>query len=81
MRTLPEGEIVLVFEIAWTTSSGDMPKARSLPGSTRTTSVRAPPPNGGGAETPSSRENIGRMRNSARSAISSTERVSLENTR
>ena len=39
--------------------------------------LRAVPPKGGGAETPGSRENIGRTRNSARSKISSTLRVSL----
>src|SRR5687767_7761609 len=68
--TLPEGLIELPLTSALITSSGDMPYDCSRWGSTVTTIVRALPPNGGGAETPGSLENIGRMRNSARSWIS-----------
>ena len=63
------------------TSSGDMPYDCNRRGSTDTTTVRALPPNGGGADTPGRLENIGRMRNSARSCISAIDRVSLESTR
>ena len=67
--------------IAATTSSGDMLYARSRSGLTFTTTLRALPPKGGGAETPGKVANNGRTRLRARSCISPTERVSLENTR
>src|SRR5437588_6277116 len=64
--TLPDGLIELPRTRAVTTSSGDIEYDCNRRGSTVTTTVRALPPNGGGADTPGRLENIGRIRNSAR---------------
>ena len=61
-------------------SSGEMPYARSLSGSSVTTMVRWLPPNGGGAETPGSVAKSGRTRFSAMSCISPGVRVALVKT-
>ena len=65
IRTVPEGLMTLPAESALTTSSGAIRYDRRRSGSSRTTTVRALPPNGGGAETPGSAANIGRTLNNA----------------
>ena len=81
MGILPDGLMRFAAVMAETISSGDMFKARSRSGFTLMRMLRALPPNGGGADTPGSVANSGRTRFSARSCISPTVRVSLENTR
>ena len=81
IQALPDGLMRLPLLNAATTSSGAIFNDMSRLGSTRTTTVRALPPNGGGAETPGRLANMGRTRNRARSWISLMLRVSLESTR
>src|SRR6267142_4268106 len=78
---LPDGLIVLAWDIAWTRSSGEILQARIRSGLTLIRMVRALPPKGGGAETPGSVAKSGRTRFNAASCISPTDRVSLEKTR
>src|SRR5215208_5593972 len=80
VRRLPPGRIALPDATARATSSGDIRISRSRSGSTRMTTVRWLAPDGGGADTPGMVANAGRTRLRARSWISPTLRVSLENT-
>jgi len=79
--TLPDGMMTLPLLTARTTSSGAMPYERRRSGSTRMTTVRWLPPNGGGDVRPSSVANCGRTRFNARSWISPRLRLSLAKTR
>ena len=81
MGMFPDGLMRFAAVMADTISSGAMRSARRRSGLTLTRMLRALPPNGGGADTPGSVANSGRTRFSARSCISPTVRVRLENTR
>jgi hypothetical protein len=81
IRMFPEGLITLPAVRAEITSSGDIEYDRRRSGSSRMTTLRWLPPNGGGAETPGRAANIGRTRNNAWSWIWPTVLVSLDSTR
>src|SRR5688572_26465099 len=81
MCKFPDGLIALPLDSAVITSSGVTPYDRSRSGSARSTIERALPPNGGGADTPGSDENIGLTLNSARSWMSAIVLVELDSTR
>src|SRR5579863_955324 len=77
IRRLPDGVMALFFDIACTTSSADKLNWRSFSGFTLISTDRALEPNGGGAESPGTVANRGRIRVMARSNISFRDLVLL----